>query len=245
MLGEFEKWNYKPGFSFKKRVAVLNEKQLWGMEQHEIWRPLAEKQGWEIVMDEFVDLEATDFSSIIAKIKMEKPDLILCEFFYFRCVMMLKQMIEQNVTASFVVMPETATSYDWIDPSKGVGPIGNGILALSYFPPDYHGGGADYLRTKYKELYGIEPSAHEVMGFSAIEIIKQAIEKARSLDSEAIRKVLLSETFETCFTKVKFDKEGCNELYRPAVAQWINNKLEVVWPTDRATAKPLYPWPPK
>ena len=244
MLNDFDKWNYKKEFTLDKTVASINENQLWGIEQHEIWKPMAEKQGWNMVLDEFVDITAVEFSSTLAKIKLTKPFLILAEFFFFRCVILLKQMIEQGVSAPFVVLGEAGTSYDWIDPEKGVGPVGNGIFTINLFPKDYRGGDSEYLRAKYKELYGTIPSAHEVTGYSSIEIIRDAVEKAGSLESDALRKVLLTEEFDTCFTRVKFDKEGCNTLWEPTAGQWQNNVIETVWPPKRATAKPIYPYSP-
>lgn len=244
-LWSFSEWNYKEGFPRPTKIAIVNENQFWGIEQHDIWKPLAEQQGWEIVVDEFVDIAQTDFSSIISKIMLAKPDVILCEFFFFRCVMFIKQMYEMGVTANFVAMSESGTSYDWIDPTKGVGPgLGNGILTFAYVPKTWHQGRIDYLRNKHYEKYGVQPGLLEASGFAAIELISQAIAKAGSLDTDKLRNVLLTEEFETCYTRVKFDEQGCNTLFNPYIGQWINGDLEIIWPLDKSTAKPIYPYSP-
>jgi branched-chain amino acid transport system substrate-binding protein len=244
-LWNFDKWNYKKDFPKPIKIAVINENQFWGIEQHSIWKPLAEQQGWQIVVDEFVDITQTDFASIITKIKLAKPDVILAEFFFFRCVMFIKQMHEMGVTANFVAMSESGTSYDWVDPTKGVGPgLGNGIITFAYVPKTWHLGGIDYLRNKLYEKYGARPGLLEASGFAAIELIAQAIAKAGSLDTDKLRNVLLTNEFETCYTRVKFDEQGCNTLFEPLVGQWINNDLEIIWPINQSTAKPIYPYSP-
>jgi len=235
----FDKWNYKSGFAKPTKIAVLNENQFWGIETHKLWRPIAEQQGWDIVVDELVGMAQMDFADVITKIKLAKPDLILCEFFFFRCIPFIKQMHELGVTAPFVAMSESGMSLDWTDPAKGVGDLGNGIITFAYIPSTYHGGRVDYLRTKIPEACGLLEAGH----FAAIEMIKQAVTKAGSVDTDAVKKALLTEKFETCITPVKFDDKGANTLWKPIVGQWINNKVENVWPRD-ITAKPIYPYSP-
>jgi branched-chain amino acid transport system substrate-binding protein len=243
-LNDFDKWNDKPDVKFNKTVALVGENQLWGLEQHDIWRPKAEAQGWNIVMDEAVDVSATEFSSTILKLKELKPDLLLAEFFWFRDALLFKQLMEQQYYPNFLVMNESGHSFDWIDPEKGVGPTGNGVFTFNAFPNTNHGGDADYMRSKYKELYGVTPSAHEAAGYSAIEIIRDAVSKAGTADTDAVKNVLFKETFDTCFTPVKFDSEGSNELFVPVIAQWRNNELVPVYPASKAAGKPEYPYSP-
>jgi len=244
-LWDFDKWNYKTDIPKPTKIAILNENQFWGIEQHKIWKPMVESQGWEVVVDEFVEMGQVEFSDILTKIRVNKPDVIFVEFFYFRAVMFVKQMYEQRVNANFVAISESGTGYDWCDPEKGVGPgLGNGIITFAYVPKTYHAGASDYLRTKSQELYGSKPGFLEAAGFAQVEVIGEAVKRAGSVSSDALRKTLLSEKFDTCYTAAKFDNEGTNTLFRPPVGQWINGDIEIVYPVDAATSKPVYPYSP-
>jgi branched-chain amino acid transport system substrate-binding protein len=243
-LNKFDQWNDKPDVTFNKSLALLGENQLWGIEQYAIWKPIADAQGWNIIVDEAVDINATEFSSEILKMQANQPDLVLAEFFWFRDVLLLKQMLEKKYYPKFLVMNESGHSYNWIDAEKGIGPAGNGVVTYNFFPDSYHGADADYLRSQYKDLYGFWPSAHEAAGYSSIQIIRDAVNKAGTTDQNAVKQVLLSETFDTCFTKVQFDSQGCNKLFVPTIAQWQNDHLQPIYPPERATAKPIYPYSP-
>lgn len=244
-LWDFSSWNYKKGFPKPTKIAVLNENQLWGIEQNKLWKPYAQRQGWNIVMNEFVEMNQMEFSSIISKIKRLKPDVILAEFFYFRCVPFIKELHEQGVKAPFIAMSESGTTADWLNPEKGVGPkLGNGIITFAYLPKTYHKGGIEYLRKVYKEKYNAKPGFLVAAGYAGVQVIAQAIEKAGTVSTPKLRQSLLNNYFQTCFTPVKFNSMGLNEKFNPIVGQYIGGDLENIYPADVQTHKPIYPYNP-
>lgn len=235
---DFDTWNIKEGFPKPKKIAVLSENQLWGIEQHALWKPFAQAQGWDIVVDEFVEMGQMEFSSIISKIKSAQPDIILVEFFFFRCVPFVKQLHEQNVKINFVAASEAGTRTDWIDPTTGAGEVGNNVItfALSNEYLD------EEFRTNFYRKFGYYPGFLEATGYAEVELIAKAIEKAGTIETETLRNVILNNTFETCYTPVKFDSVGCNELYDPPIGQWINGELKTIYPKDMMTDEPVYPF---
>ncbi len=239
---KFDEWNYKPNFPKPIKVAVLSENQLWGIEQHKLWKAHAEKQGWEIVVDEFVEWGQMEFSAIVSKIKAAKPDLVLVEFFFFRCVPLLKQMREQGVKVPFVAMSEAATRADWTDPKTGAGSMGNGVITFALFANTYHEGGADDLRKRYQAKYGRQPGFMEATGYTDIQLIVEAVKMAGSTKTNDVRKALLNGTFKTAYTPAKFNSMGLNELFDPIIGQWLDNKLENIYPLNVQTRKPVYPF---
>jgi branched-chain amino acid transport system substrate-binding protein len=225
-------------------MVVLNENQLFGIEQHDLWRPYADAQGWNIVHDEFVEWTQMEFSAIISKIKALKPDVIYVNFFFFRAIPLLKQFREQGVRANFIILPEAGTRMDWTDSKTGAGKIGNGILCFALFSKTYHGGGADDFRKSYQAKHGYRPGFLEATGYADIQTIAQAVELAGSTKTEDVRAALLKGKFETCYTPAKFDSAGLNELWKPVAGQWINDELENVYPPEAQTHKPVYPYAP-
>jgi len=242
-LWDFDTWNTEEGFPKPLKIAVLNENQLWGIEQHELWKPHAQAQGWDIVVDEFVEMDQMEFSSIISKIKTAQPDVILVEFFFFRCIPFIKQLREQDLKVNFVVMSESGTRADWTHSERGAGAVGNNVITFAYLSKTYTGGGeSEEFKTNFKRKYGLNPGFLEAAGYAEVKLIAQAIEKAGTTETEALRNVLLNETFETCYTAVKFNAMGLNEKFEPIVGQWINDELENIYPKDVMTCEPVYPF---
>jgi branched-chain amino acid transport system substrate-binding protein len=63
-----------------------------------------------------------------------------------------------------------------------------------------------------------------------------------SLDRGKLRDTIANNEFNTINGPVKFT--GSENLRTPSmVMQWQKGELEVVWPEETATAKPLYPKP--
>ena len=202
----------------------------------------AENQGWEIVVDEFVEWGQMEFSSIVSKIKAAKPDVVLVEFFFFRCIPLIKQMREQGVKVPFVAMSEAATRADWTDPKTGAGKIGNGVTTFALFAKTYHEGGADDLRKRYQAQYNRPPGFMEATGYTDIQLIVEAVKMAKSTKTNDVRKALLSGTFKTAYTPAKFDSMGLNELFDPIIGQWLDNELENIYPVNAGTREPVYPF---
>ena len=80
----------------------------------------------------------------------------------------------------------------------------------------------------------------------ALEVLVQAIERAKSAKPRAVTEVLHAARFESGWTKampggaVQFDQTGLNTLSVPIMVQWRNKELVTVWPKDVAKASPVW-----
>jgi branched-chain amino acid transport system substrate-binding protein len=81
--------------------------------------------------------------------------------------------------------------------------------------------------------------------YSTGQIAIKAIEWAGILDRERIRDALASVQFDTVMGRVSFGPGGKmnNTEKFIMLMQWRRGKLEVIWPRDKATAEPVYPFP--
>jgi branched-chain amino acid transport system substrate-binding protein len=75
-------------------------------------------------------------------------------------------------------------------------------------------------------------------------VIADVLKRAKSHSPQDIKKALSETNMKTVFGPVKFTSYGKkinqNKL-QTYVVQWINGKLEMVWPADLASAKYVYP----
>jgi branched-chain amino acid transport system substrate-binding protein len=89
--------------------------------------------------------------------------------------------------------------------------------------------------------------------YATLQYFQQAVEKAGTLDTEAILEVYRTEHFDTILGDTYWDIQGENgggllpfECYSGQIGQWQNGIFEVVDEGDKRTADPIYPkapWP--
>jgi branched-chain amino acid transport system substrate-binding protein len=76
-----------------------------------------------------------------------------------------------------------------------------------------------------------------------MDVLAQAIDKAKSTKPGDVRNALSSTRFTEGWTKamtggaVKFDETGLNTLAEPVMVQWQRNELVTVWPEKYAKGK--------
>jgi branched-chain amino acid transport system substrate-binding protein len=72
------------------------------------------------------------------------------------------------------------------------------------------------------------------------------LKRAKALTAKGIRDALAETDTMTIFGPVKFvsyDKKTQQNKLPTYLVQWINGKLETVWPREVATARYIYPFP--
>jgi branched-chain amino acid transport system substrate-binding protein len=81
--------------------------------------------------------------------------------------------------------------------------------------------------------------------WAGLDMWKAAIEKAGTLDQDAVRDIVATETLDTVLGPTWFENGLlAKEAHAGEIGQWINGVYEVVGPVDKATAEFVYPKPP-
>jgi branched-chain amino acid transport system substrate-binding protein len=75
-----------------------------------------------------------------------------------------------------------------------------------------------------------------------VQILAAGIEKAGTLDREKIRDAMAASNLDTVIGPVTFNADGTGNVLNPLV-QWIDGKMQLVWPTDQKSADLVYPAP--
>lgn len=86
--------------------------------------------------------------------------------------------------------------------------------------------------------------------YASLQFWQQAVEMAGSLDQEAIRKIFETKKLDTILGPTWYDSSHllAVDCHAGELGQWQNGVFEVIGPTEKATAKVLYPkpsWPQK
>jgi branched-chain amino acid transport system substrate-binding protein len=245
-----------------KKIAIVHENDKFSTDVSNALKDYATAQGYDIVMFEGYDTGTTDFAPFINKIQDAAPDAIMGGGHFQDGSTFAKQLAEKNVPVKFVallVAPPEPTFAELGDAALGiVGPSQWEPLAvfdqaaaqkagLDWFGPS----SADFT-SAYKAAYNEDPSYHAAGGYAAGLLLQHAIEKAGSLDTQAVKTALDNTDALTFFGHEKFDtsaeKHGLQIGHSMVYIQWQKDSSgnlvkQVVWPTEGATAKILYPKP--
>ena len=235
-------------FGFNK-VYVLHQDVAWARAGAEVMKKVFfDKAGWEVLGMEAYPTGSTDFSSALMKARAKGAEVILPIFDMPQSGILVKQWKSMKVPAlMFGFISPLAGSNAWKTFDKKIGggmnnnfEIGNSIAT----PKDPK---SKVFFDKYKKVYGKEiQSGHGVApAYEAVYILTEAIERAGSLDPDAIVAELEKTDRTGVMGRIKFD-EGHqvvygfdpNETALAAVLQWTDDgNRKIVFPASIANGK--------
>lgn len=244
-----------------KRVAIVHENDKFSTDVSTALKDYAEKVGFEIVLFEGYDSGTTDFAPFINKIEEAAPDAIMGGGHFQDGTTFAKQLSEKNVPVKFVALLVAPPEPTFAE----LGAAALGIIGPSQWEPlaafdaeaakaanmEWYGPSSSEFTDAYKAAYSEEPSYHAAGGYAAGLFLQMAIEKAGSLDTQAVKAALDAADLLTFFGHVKFDTtpeaHGLQIGHSMVYIQWQGDasslKKEVVWPAEGSSAEILFPKP--
>lgn len=237
----------KEGVELKK-LALLWENTEWGSNVAVQCRLWAKEYGFEIVEDIGYPHAATDVTAEVMRIKAAAPDVILHAAYITDAILFVKTFKAMDVVPKLLIGMAGYIEPDFL---KNVGADGNYILCRAVY-------GMDLMKVKpfiekineiYKQKYGRDMSANAARSFSAPIVLADAINRAGSVDPEAIQKALMetdmpASAFISPYEGCKFDPvTHDNILARSLYLQIQDGQYRVVWPFELAAVPYVYPFP--
>jgi branched-chain amino acid transport system substrate-binding protein len=171
----------------------------------QFFRATVKKLGGEIVSEESYGEGDIEFKAQLTAIKANEPDAIYVPGYYTECALIARQARELGLTA-------TLLGGDGWDSPKTV-EIGGNAIEGAYFTNHYS---AEEKRPEvqkfiadYRAAYGGKvPDAMAVLGYDAMNMMADAIRRARSTDGKAIRDALAAtKDFPGVSGRITIDKD--------------------------------------
>lgn len=147
-----------------------------------------EAAGGKVITQQAYVAKETDFRSTLTKIKSENPEFIFIPGYYEEVGLIIKQARELGITVPFM------GADGWDSPTlvelAGAEALNNTFITNHYSSDDPDEKIQDFL-TKFKEKNkGQAPNAFNALGYDTVYLLKDAIERAGSTDSEKIKDAL-------------------------------------------------------
>lgn len=220
------------------QIAIFQEQTDWGIELGTLWRESAEKYGYEVVVYEEYTPGTTDFTDIILKAQDAGANMVLSLPTPPDGFALYKQMGELGYTPDFSFVIRAPDVPTWRD----LGTVGDYVVLA----PGWHNTmaypGVEELNAKHIEM--MERPADPMVGpsYAAVQILADSIERAGSLDREAVRNAMVKTDLETVIGPITFRENGTAVITAPFL-QYQDGAIELIWPQEFATADLVVPAP--
>ncbi len=222
-----------------RRVAILQEDQLFPRAAGAGAAELARERGLEVVLHETYPSGTEDFSELLTRIRENDVEVLgmaasaLDDF-----IAVVHQMEEHGVNVAMF-----GTSGAVAEFQAALGEKAEYAYGLSAWEPSLPNPGVNEFAEAYEREFGQPPSFHAAGAYGSCQLFMEAARQAGSLDSEALRDVLLSLETQTIFGDFAVDERGYQTANQGLFVQWQDGEKVVVWPEEVATGEPRFPTP--
>jgi branched-chain amino acid transport system substrate-binding protein len=227
-----------------KSVAILYESSDFGTSGAEDMVKQAEKMGMKVSVNERYEKGAVDFRPILTKVKGARPDVIYMVSYVMDASLLMKQIKEMRIDAKLFAGGAAGFAIpEFINNAKDAAEY---VVTATLWSTQAKYPGAKEFAEKFKAKHGDYPSYHGAEAYSALYVIKDVLQRAKSVTPEDIRAAMKTTNMVTAFGPIKFeDKEGYqNQNFMDTlVLQVIKGELQTIWPEKYASKKYLYPIP--
>jgi len=226
------------------RIAIIHEDSLYGTTVGGYEKQRAKEKGLNVVEVMPYSKDTVDMSSLMLRLKGANVDVVLQTSYVNDSVLFFRQMKEAGFKPKAVI--GGGGGYSMKDTETAVGAKNiEGAFDIDFTQyqtnPKAAPGIDDFVK-KYKAKYGTTPrSGHSLANYFGAKAIFSALNKANSMDKDAIRTQVMNLDIPAGTTVtgwgVKFGPDGQNTRCTPFLLQWQNGELVTVYPASAAVAK--------
>ena len=253
------------------RLAIIHEDGAYGADVALGNELKAKELGLNVVLKEGYSIQAPDLSSLVTKLRSQRPDVLFHTGYNPDIALFLRQAKEQGLRLrAYIGHGAGHSQIDKLKESFGakeidgfhtLDPIASQLLDPKKLKPGVGELTAEMVK-RYKAQYDKEVAdraiaPHVSMGFNNMwillnDVVPRAITKYGGFGPEALAKAARDTDIPEGGTMqgygVKFNPPGHrfagqNERSFPAVFEIIEGKFELVFPKTVATAQPILPLP--
>lgn len=204
----------------------------------------ANKHGMQIVIDDKLPKELNDMTATLTKVKALKPDVLVVSGHSKGAVLAVRQVNEMKVNVPMLAITHC-------EAADVIGKFGAGAdhtlcatqwtETMSYKDDDF-GTAMDYYND-FNGVYGYYPPYQAAESTASVQVFVDAIERAGTFDTEAVRSALAATDLMTFYGPIKFTEAG-NNMAKPMVLRQIRDgKFVAVAPSRFASEPVVYPRP--
>ena len=216
-----------------KKVAIYARNDLFPLAIAKEMEGSANENGFEIISFDEYAIGTVDHASALTLMRQSQPDWVFATGYINDLILIRRQMSELGVSPKVLTMIAGPAYREFIEAG---GSSADNVSSAAWWHPavSYDGEGvfgstADYIAA-FEETYGSTPDYAEASASAAGDILQIAIEKAGSIDPQAVRDALAGLDVMTFYGPVKFGENGQITSLEPPVFQIQDGEPKVIYP---------------
>ncbi len=219
-----------------KTVSFVVEDTLHPRGVHQGAKVLAEDGGLKVLSSHVVPKELKDFSSVIAKLKEEDPDIVFVASNVPFAIQFMSQAKDQRLNPREFHVIHHGGPF-----RKALGEGAEGVTGQSYWTPEMKGPGSErFLSLLEKAGINLEEYPWAPAYMMALQVVESLLSECSVLDPEHIITALKKTRVQTLGGTVFFRENGIGSI-NTYPSQIQGGRYHIIWPRDVATSKHVYP----
>jgi len=186
-----------------KKVAIVHDKTPYGKGLADETQKAMNKAGVKEVLYEGINPGEKDYSALVSKLKAANVDILYYGGLHTEAGLLVRQMRDQGMKTVLFSGDGITDKEFWT--IAGPGAAGT----LMTFGPDPRKNPAAAKVVGTFKAKGIDPEGYVLYSYAAGQVIQQAAEAVKSVDTKKVSEYIHSgATFDTVLGKLNFDKKG-------------------------------------
>jgi branched-chain amino acid transport system substrate-binding protein len=225
-----------------KTAVILYENTNFGSSGSKEFQQTCERLGIKVLLSEGYEHGGVDFKPLLIKVKQANPDLVYMISYIMDASLLMNQSRELRLNPKVFV--GGAAGFTLPEFAKNAGKASDLVYSATLWYQTLPYAGAKEYFDKFVKKFGVDTEYHGAEAYAAAYVIADALKRSKSLKAEDIRQALAETDMMTAFGPVKFvayDKMTNQNKLPTYLVQWIEGKLELVWPKEIASKPYVFP----
>lgn len=200
-----------------KNVAFVHDKTPYGRGLADETLKALKAKGGKDVLFEGINPGEKDYSALVSKLKQAKTDVVYFGGLHPEAGLIVRQMHDQGLNVP-LMSGDGITDKEF---AQIAGPGADGTL-MTFSPDARKNPNAKDVVAAFKAK-NIDPEAYTLYSYAAFQILKAAMEEAKSTDSKKVAEIMHSgKPFKTVIGDIAYDKKG--DITRPDYVMYVWKK---------------------
>jgi len=227
-------------------LGVFYEDTLFGQEMSNTQKQMAKEFGYKIVADITYPSQNPDVTSYVSKLISTKPDFVIMTSYLNDAILITRTLYEMNLVPMGFLGTGGFGEPNFI---QEAGELSENLFISSMWSHRLKLSGVSEVNSEFKQRHGFDMTGFGAICYSTIFAIKDALERAGSIDKDKIRSAVaetdikVGEKGNILHHGIKFDEKGQNMLASDLTGQIQGGKFIPIWPAEYSPGKPLWPFP--
>ncbi|RAI02445.1 ABC transporter substrate-binding protein [Acuticoccus sediminis] len=216
-----------------KTIAVYARNDLFPLAIAHEAETSAKGAGLEVLSFDEYAIGTMDHASALTLMRQRQPDWVFVTGYINDLILIRRQLADLGIAPKVLTMIAGPAYKEF---TEATGPLADNVSSAAWWHPavaydgeDVFGTTADYVKA-FQDAYGATPDYAEASASAAGAILGLAIEKAGSIEPQAVRDALAGLDVTTFYGPVTFGETGQITSLEPPVFQIQDGTTKVVFP---------------